>query len=289
MKLIDGRALAEKIKDGIAKEIYNLNGPRPGLAIILIGERPDSQLYVRLKEKQSRAVGIDTHVYYCEDSITEDKVIETINFLNNDDSVDAILVQLPLPSHLHTEKIVNTIVSEKDVDGFTKKNLEALMRNDMKTALLPPVYAVILTILSSINQSLAEKKVTLIANSDIFVDNLAETLRRQGAEVTIADSNDNNLSSLTKQADVIITAVGKPHYITADMIKSNATIIDIGISTGSDGKVQGDVDADSLEDITGYITPVPGGVGPMTIAMAFWNTLEIFKRRKNLTSHVNEK
>lgn len=287
MNLIDGRALAEKIKDGIAKEIYALNGPRPGLAIILIGERSDSQLYVRLKEKQSRAVGIDTHVYYCEADITQDKIIETINFLNKDDSVDAILVQLPLPSHLDTETIVNTISPEKDVDGFTKKNLEALMKNDMKSAVLPPVYAVILTILSSINQPLTDKKITLVANSDIFVGNLAEVLKRQGGNVIIADSKDKNLSSLTKEADIIITAIGKPHYITKEMVQPGATIIDIGISTDSDGKVQGDVDADSLKDIQGYLTPVPGGVGPMTIAMAFWNTLEIFKRRKQLHSDDN--
>lgn len=287
MKLIDGRALAEKIKDGIAKEIFTLNGPRPGLAIILIGARPDSQLYVRLKEKQSRAVGIDTHVYYCDDGITETEVIETIKFLNQDDSVDAILIQLPLPTHLNTDTIINTISPEKDVDGFTKKNLAALMRNDMNAALLPPVYAVILGMLSSINQLLPGKKIILIANSEIFVDNLAEVLTRQGAEVTLADSNDPNLSSLTTQADIIITAVGKAHYITREMVRPGTTIIDIGISTGPDGKVQGDVDAESLKDMQGYITPVPGGVGPMTIAMAFWNTLEIFKRRKNLNSHVD--
>lgn len=287
MNLINGRALAEKIKDGIAKEIYALNGPRPGLAIILIGERADSQLYVRLKEKQSHAVGIDTHVYYCEADITQDKLIETINFLNKDNSVDAILIQLPLPSHLTTETIVNTILPEKDVDGFTKKNLEALMNNDMKSAVLPPVYAVILTMLGSINQPLTDKKITLVANSDIFVDNLAEILKRQGGKVIIADSNDKNLPSVTRQADIIITAVGKPHYITKEMVKPDTTIIDIGISTDADGKVRGDVDANSLKDIKGYLTPVPGGVGPMTIAMAFWNTLEIFKRRKKLSSHDN--
>lgn len=278
MKLIDGRALAEKIKDGITKEIYALQGPRPGLAIILVGDRSDSKLYVNLKEKQSRSVGIDTHVYHCDHDITEEHIIETIQFLNNDPAVDAILVQLPLPKSLNTEKIINTISPDKDVDGFTKKNLEALMTNEKNKAILPPVYAVILTMLSSINQSVEGKYVTLIANSDIFEENLAEVLRRQGALVTLADSTDPTLSEITLQTDILITAIGKPHYITKEMIKPETIIIDIGISTDSNGKVQGDVDADSLIDIPGYITPVPGGVGPMTIAMAFWNTLEMYKK-----------
>lgn len=278
MKLIDGRALAEKIKDGIAQEIHALNGPRPGLAIILVGDRADSKLYVSLKEKQSRGVGIDTHVYHCDHDITEEQIIETIQFLNADPAVDAILVQLPLPKSLNTEKIINTITPDKDVDGFTKKNLEALMTNKENKAILPPVYAVILTMLSSINQSVEKKHVTLIANSDIFEENLAEVLRRQGAHMTLADSTDPKLSEITLQTDILITAIGKPHYITKEMVKPETIIIDIGISTDSNGKVQGDVDADSLVDVAGYITPVPGGVGPMTIAMAFWNTLEMYKK-----------
>lgn len=278
MKIIDGKALAEKIKDGIAREIHALNGPRPGLAILLVGQRPDSKLYVSLKEKQSRAVGIDTHVYYCEQDITQTEIIKTIEFLNNDPAVDAILVQLPLPSHLDTDTIVNTIKPTKDVDGFTKTNLAALMKTDNTEAILPPVYAVILTMLSSINQTLQNKTVVLIANSDIFEENLAEVLRRQGAQVLLADSNDATLSTTTHQADIIITAVGKAHYLTSDMVKPNTTIIDIGISTGKDGTVQGDVEAESFTNLEGYLTPVPGGVGPMTIAMAFWNTLEMFKK-----------
>lgn len=280
MKLINGRALAEKIKDGIAREIHALNGPRPGLAIILVGERPDSKLYVSLKEKQSRSVGIDTHVYYCDQLVTEEEIIKTITFLNNDPAVDAILVQLPLPAHLDTDKIINTIIPEKDVDGFTKKNLDALMMEDNATAILPPVYAVILAMLSSIKQDLEGKQVVIIANSNIFEKNLAEILQRQGAHIHLVKSDDSNLTSFTLRADIIITAVGKAHYLTQEMIKPKTTIIDIGISTDSEGKVAGDVDAEKLKDIEGYLTPVPGGVGPMTIAMAFWNTLEIFKRKQ---------
>ncbi|QQS60285.1 bifunctional 5,10-methylenetetrahydrofolate dehydrogenase/5,10-methenyltetrahydrofolate cyclohydrolase [Candidatus Falkowbacteria bacterium] len=283
MKLIDGKALAEKIKDGITSEILTFSGPRPGLAIILIGDRPDSTLYVGLKEKQAKAVGIDTHVYRCDDDIKQADLISTIEFLNNDPAIDAILVQLPLPKHLDTDTIINTIKPEKDVDGFTKKNLEMLMSEDNNAeAILPPVYAVILAMLQSIDFSLYEKSVVLIANSDIFADNLAEVLRRQGAEVTLVENTLENISEKTLSADLLISAIGKPHYITREMVNTETVIIDIGISKGSDGKIKGDVDFENLQDIDGWVTPVPGGVGPMTIAMAFWNTLQMFKKNKNL-------
>ncbi len=271
MKLIDGKALAETIKDKVAAEISSFSGPRPGLAIILVGERPDSKLYVGLKEKQAKAVGIDTHLYRCPENVTQEELVEMITFLNADDAVDAILIQLPLPAHLDTGIIVNTIATEKDVDGFTKQNLDRLMGVDAAEAVMPPVYGVILSMLASIGYGLSGKQVRLIVNSDIFEQNLAETLRRQGGELT-AD---------TKTADVIITAVGKENSLTADMVKDDAVIIDIGITQHEDGSVHGDVNADSMKDKPGYLSPVPGGVGPMTIAMAFWNTLQIFKKRHN--------
>jgi len=149
-------------------------------------------------------------------------------------------------------------------------------------AILPPVYAVIIAMLQSIDFSLYEKSVVLIANSDIFADNLAEVLRRQGAEVTLVENTLDNISEKTLSADLLITAIGKPHYITKEMINTETVIIDIGISTGSDGKIKGDVDFENMQDLDGWVTPVPGGVGPMTIAMAFWNTLQMFKKNKNL-------
>lgn len=279
MKLIDGKLLADKIKDGIAAEIHELDGPRPGLAIILVGERPDSTLYVSRKEKQAKSVGIDTHLYRCPATISQDELISTINFLNADDSIDAILVQLPLPAGLDTNTIVNTISPAKDVDGFTRTNLELLMNEDADTAILPPVYAVIIAMLQNINYDLDGKKIVLVANSDIFQDNLAEVLRRQGAAVELADSNDPKLAEHTRSADVLISAVGRARFINKDMIKKDAVIIDIGI-TMIDGKPQGDVDFESVKDTVSYITPVPGGVGPMTIAMAFWNTLQMFKKNR---------
>lgn len=282
MKLIDGKALAEKIKATISKEIHTLNGPRPGLAIILVGDRADSSLYVGLKEKQAKTVGIDTHLYRCDDDITQANLISTIEFLNNDPAIDAILVQLPLPDHLDTHTIINTINPAKDVDGFTKKNLELLMsETENQTAILPPVYAVIIAMLQSINFSLENTQVALLANSEIFADNLSEVLQRQGGIVTLVEHTTENLQDITLQSDVIISALGKAHYLNSTMIKPGSVIIDIGISYGTDGKISGDVDVSDLDNIEGWLTPVPGGVGPMTIAMAFWNTLQMFKKRQS--------
>lgn len=272
MKLIDGRALAETIKDKVAAEIHGFNGPRPGLAIILVGERSDSTLYVSLKEKQAKTVGIDTHVYRCDADINQEELLKTITFLNNDPAVDAILLQLPLPEHLDTDLIVNSIRQDKDIDGFTKKNREMLFATD-NNSFMPPVYGVIFSMLSSINFDISNKKVALIVHSDIFEDNLIEILKKQGAEI-ISD---------TKTADLVITAIGEAHSLKSDMIKDDAVIIDIGISQNEEGKVTGDVDALSMKDKPGYLSPVPGGVGPMTIAMAFWNTLLAFKKHHHLT------
>ena len=272
MKLIDGRVLAEKIKDKVALEIHSLKGPRPGLAIILVGERPDSKLYVSLKERQAGTVGIDAHVYRLDEHISQNELLQTINFLNSDPEVDAMLVQLPLPKHLDTDTIVNAINPEKDIDGFTKENMRRLMSENTDAGFMPPVYAVILAMLASINYELENKKVCLKVNSDIFEDRLVEILKRQGAILT-----DKML-----EADIVITAQGKADSVNADMVKDNAVVIDVGIATNSEGKTCGDVDAESMISKPGFLSPVPGGVGPMTIAMAFLNTLIAFKKQKNI-------
>jgi len=272
MNLIDGKLLAEKIKDKIALEIVSFGGKRPGLAIILVGERPDSTLYVSLKEKQAKAVGIDTHLYRLPESIGQDELLATIKFLNNDPEVDGILVQLPLPAQLETDVIVNAVNPDKDVDGFTKENMKRLMGEEKEVGLMPPVYAVIIAMLESINCEIANKKINLIVNSDIFEDHLIEILKLQGG-IIVPD---------IKEADIIITAQGKANAINAEMIKDDAIIIDIGISHDKDGKVVGDVDAKSMENKSGYLSPVPGGVGPMTIAMAFLNTLIAFNKQHKI-------
>jgi len=282
VKIIDGSILAEKIKDKITQEIYALKGPRPNLAIILIGERADSQLYVDLKEKEAKKVGIDTYLYKCPQSITEQELLKIIKCLNDDETIDAILVQLPLPKNLATatDAIIKAINPTKDVDGFHPVNLAKLAKGCSADAVMPPVFAVVLEMLDSINCLLKDKKICLMVNSDIFGNNLANVLQCRGAQVDIATVNDSDLISKTVSADILITAVGQPRFIKKEMIKQDAIIIDVGISR-QDSKVIGDVDFVDAKDKASFITPVPGGVGPLTIAMAFKNTLEIYKRRRN--------
>lgn len=279
MELIDGRALAEKFNDEIVEEIVKLDGDRPSLAIILVGDNEESKLYVSLKEKEAKKVGIDTSLYNCPKDITEDELIKTIEFLNNDNEVDAILIQLPLPGGLDTDKIIAKIDPEKDVDGFHPANVKKLKVIHDEN-IVPPVLRVVLEMLKSIDCDLRDKKVAIIANSDIFGNNLATVLDLRGANSTVVNPDDSKLSSKTCEAYILISAVGRPHFIKKEMIKQDAIIIDVGI-TKKDKKALGDVDFDDIKDKVGFITPVPGGVGPMTIAMAFLNTLELYKRRKN--------
>ncbi len=298
-KIIDGKKLADKIKDNLVKEIIKL-GERPNLAIILVGDREDSSLYVGLKEKEAKKVGIDTHLYKCPENISEKEVLETINHLNKDELIDAILIQLPLPENLDTDKIIKAINPLKDVDGFHPDNLDALLkeceaaadpwglrarRPRGSAAITPPVFAVVLEMLKSINYEIADKQVCVISNSDIFGKSLSKILECRGAKVTVAHGDDKDLKNKTSKADILITAVGKPEFIKKDMVKKDAVVIDIGITTKNTSassaqgkKVYGDVDFNDVKDIAGFITPVPGGVGPMTIAMAFKNVLELYKR-----------
>jgi len=279
VKIIDGKALAEKIKDKIAREIYDLKGPRPSLAIILIGERPDSELYVKLKEIEAKKVGIDTHLYRCAENISEAEILEMIKYLNEDNTVDAILVQLPLPTGIDTDTIIMALDPSKDVDGFQPDNLEKLLKSCDFSGLVPPVFAVVLEMLKSIDCEIKGKQVCLISNSDIFGKTLAHILKCRGAKTETFKADYKNLAEKTSQADVLITAAGKPEFIKQEMIKKDAIIIDIGINQVN-GKVAGDVDFEDVKDKAGYLSPVPGGVGPMTIAMAFKNTLELYRRRK---------
>jgi len=285
MQIIDGRALAEKIKDGIVKDIAGgkkglelLNCARPNLAIVLVGHNKDSELYVSLKEKEARKVGIDTHVYRLDENISEKEILDTIGFLNNDETIDAILVQLPLPESIDTDKIIAAIKPEKDVDGFHPENLKILLATCDHAQAMPPVFDVVLEMLKSIKYDPSGEQVCVIANSDIFGKSLAKVLECRGAKVDVMKSRDKKLIDKTKEADLLITAVGKPKFINGDMIKRGAIIIDIGISH-VDGKISGDVDFDDVDDMAAFITPVPGGVGPMTIACALKNTLALWKRR----------
>ena len=279
MDIIDGKKLAEQIKDELTQEIYNLRGDRPNLAIVLVGNRPDSQLYVKLKEKQAKLVGIDTHLSKCSEDITEDELLKIINFVNNDDLVDGILVQMPLPKEIDSFKIIEAINPIKDVDGFHSENLHKLNKIDSPGIIIPPVFGAVLEMLKSISCSLIDKQICIIANTDIFEDNLAGVLEQQGAQVEITKIEDEDLIDKTLQADIIITAVGQPKFINQSMIKDKAVIIDIGIAKDENDKICGDVDFEDVQDKASYVSPVPGGVGPVTIAMALRNTLIAYQTR----------
>ncbi|MFH1661654.1 MAG: bifunctional 5,10-methylenetetrahydrofolate dehydrogenase/5,10-methenyltetrahydrofolate cyclohydrolase [Candidatus Falkowbacteria bacterium] len=283
-KIIDGKKLAEKIKDNIVEEIVELK-ERPNLAIILVGDREDSKLYVKLKEEEAKKVGIDTHLYRVPENISERELLEIIEHLNNDKMIDAILIQLPLSENFDTDAIIRAINPKKDVDRFHPDNLEILFKTCNHAEVMPPVFEVVLEILKSINCDLKNKKACIVCNSDIFGKSLKKVLECKQAEVDVVYSNDlsaqggpaSGWKNKTSKADILITAVGKPKFIKKEMIKQNSLIIDVGI-TKKDKKVYGDVDFEDVKEKASYITPVPGGVGPMTIAMAFKNTLELYKQ-----------
>lgn len=285
MKIIDGEKLAEKAKDEIVakltstdKSVLN-NGRRPSLAIILVGEREDSQLYVSLKEKEAKKVGVDTHLYKFEQEVDEKEIKETIKFLNNDQEIDAVLLQLPLPKKFNTDEIIKLIDPKKDVDCLHPDNLKTLSGACSHDILVPPLFQVVFKILESANYETGNKRVCIVANSPIFRKTLAKVFACRGAETEETGPDDKDLQDKTSQADILITAVGRKHFLKKEHIKKNALIIDIGIKR-EEGKVFGDVDFDDVKEKAGFITPVPGGVGPMTVAMALFNTVELYKRNK---------
>jgi len=278
MKIIDGKAIAEKIKDNIAKEIFTHKEMRPNLAIILVGDREDSKLYVSLKEREGIKVGIDTHIYRMAENVSESELLDCIRFLNNDDMIDAILVQLPLPKGFDTDGVIRSIDKKKDVDGFHPDNLEELFKSCNHKQVISPVFKAVLAILSDCKCDLKDKQVCIVSNSDIFGKSLAKVFACEQSQVEVIKPDDKQMAEKVKKADILVTAVGQPGLIVGDMIKADAVVIDIGITKKGD-KVHGDVDFDSLKDNSGYITPVPGGVGPITIAMLFENTLKLFRER----------
>jgi methylenetetrahydrofolate dehydrogenase (NADP+)/methenyltetrahydrofolate cyclohydrolase len=278
MQLIEGRILAEKIKDGIVAEVHKLGDQRPNLAIVLVGERPDSKLYVGLKEREAKKVGIDTHTYNCEEAISEDDLLAIINYLNKDDLIDAILLQLPLPVSMNEDRIVAAIDPNKDVDGFHPDNFKKyLLRQE--SIVSPVVPEVVAEMLRSIDFAGAGKNALVVAKAQVFSQGMASMLESFGLKVGIVKPDDFFEKELA-QADVLVSAAGKAGLIDGRLIKAGAVVIDIGINKNSLGHLCGDVDHASLKDKDGYITPVPGGVGPMTIAVALRNALKLYLARK---------
>ena len=271
--IMDGKALAEKIRARIKAEVQNLR-QKPGLAAIIVGENPASKLYVDMKRRTCDEVGIYSELYKLPDSTSEGELLQLIKKLNVNTKIHAILVQLPLPPKLNEEKILAAVALEKDVDGFSPANIGKLMAG--KEAAVPCTPKGVIRLLEEFKIMIAGKNAVVIGRSKIVGRPTALLLLNRDATVTICHSKTSNLAFYTRNADILVVAAGKPKLVAADMIKEGAVVIDVGINrTG--GKLVGDVDFESVKKKAGYITPVPGGVGPMTVAMLMENTMERYK------------
>lgn len=275
--IIDGRLIAQNIKSDLKKEIENLKlkGINPGLAVILVGEDSASKIYVKNKKRCCDELGIFSEEFYFPEDTSEKEIINLIEKLNHDKKINGILVQLPLPSHINQKNITESILPEKDVDAFHSSTIGNLLTNHTK--LLPCTPAGIIEIFHRENISLVGKHCVIIGRSNIVGKPLAFMLINEDATITICHSKTKNLSEICKNADIIICAVGKAKFLNRNMIKKGAVIIDVGINRDENGKICGDVDFDDVKNIASAITPVPGGVGPMTIAMLMKNTITATK------------
>lgn len=269
--ILDGKALAKKIKDEL-KEKVSSSDKEVALAVILVGEDPASCIYVRNKTNDCHEVGIRSLEYKLPETTTQDELMALIDKLNNDDSVHGILVQFPLPKGLDEAAVVRAISPNKDVDGFSKINIGGVLMND-KDCFVSCTPAGALELIKSSGIEITGKSAVVVGRSNNVGKPMALLLLNEGATVTVCHSKTKDLASVTKQADILVCAVGKAHMITADMVKEGAVVIDIGISR-IDGKQVGDVDYDNVKNIAYAITPNPGGAGPMTRAMLMYNTVK---------------
>jgi methylenetetrahydrofolate dehydrogenase (NADP+) / methenyltetrahydrofolate cyclohydrolase len=276
-QLLDGKVMSAEIREEVAQKVAKLKerGIHPGLAVILVGEDPASQIYVRNKEKACEAAGIYSLTLRLPENTTQEALEEKIQELNHDPQIHGILVQLPLPSHLDETKALAAIRPEKDVDGFHVQNAGKLFTGQEGVVPCTPKGA--MAMLRHTGMNLSGKEAVVIGRSNIVGKPMAMLLLDANCTVTMCHSRTANLAEHTRHADVLVVAVGKPKFVTADMVKPGAVVIDVGINR-VDGKVVGDVDFDAVKEIASWITPVPGGVGRMTIAMLLENTVEAAER-----------
>jgi len=275
--IIDGKKVSQSIREQLTIEVNQLanQNKKPGLAVIIVGDNPASQAYVKAKAKACHDIGIHSEVYELAESCSQLELLEKIDELNSDSKIHGILVQLPLPEHIDEQAVIERISPDKDVDGFHILNAGKLLVG--LQGFLPCTPAGIIELIKQTGQSMAGKHVVVIGRSNIVGKPVALLALYENATVTICHSKTDNLSAITRTADIIIAAVGKPNMITGDMIKSGAIVIDVGINR-VDGKLIGDIDFHQVQEKASYITPVPGGVGPMTITMLLKNTVESCKR-----------
>ncbi|HDB4053368.1 TPA: bifunctional methylenetetrahydrofolate dehydrogenase/methenyltetrahydrofolate cyclohydrolase FolD [Staphylococcus aureus] len=283
-KILDGKQIAKDYRQGLQDQVEALKekGFTPKLSVILVGNDGASQSYVRSKKKAAEKIGMISEIIHLEETATEEEVLNELNRLNNDDSVSGILVQVPLPKQVSEQKILEAINPEKDVDGFHPINIGKLYIDEQTFVPCTPLG--IMEILKHADIDLEAKNTVVIGRSHIVGQPVSKLLLQKNASVTILHSRSKDMASYLKDADVIVSAVGKPSLVTKDVVKEGAVIIDVGNTPDENGKLKGDVDYDAVKEIAGAITPVPGGVGPLTITMVLNNTLLAEKMRRGIDS-----
>ena len=279
--ILDGNALGQKLRAGFKQKADELaaQGVRPGLAVILVGEDPASQVYVRNKVNACAQAGFHSEKHVFPADVAPQLVFDKIAELNADDKIHGILVQLPLPRHFDSDAVLDAIAAEKDVDGFRAENVGALLQG--QPCFIPCTPYGAMKFFEDAGISLKGKEAVVVGRSNIVGKPMAMLLMHAGATVTVCHSQTRDLKGHCLRADILVAAIGKPKMITGDMIKPGAVVIDVGINRLPDGKLCGDVDFEAAKEVASYITPVPGGVGPMTITMLLANTLESAERKLN--------
>ena len=276
---IDGKALAQEIRQEIAKDIELLvvqTGVRPGLAVVLVGDDPASAVYVRNKKKACDTAGLYVKDHALPATTRQEELLKLIDQLNNDPKIHGILVQLPLPNQIDSQRVLNAVSPDKDADGFHPYNIGRLMAGD--PVFVPCTPKGVMRMIESAGQSIKGKRAVVLGRSNIVGKPVAMLLMHQHATVTICHSRTIDLPGMCKEADILVAAIGKAQFVKSDMVKPGAVVIDVGINRLGDGRLVGDVDFEPVKEVAGWLSPVPGGVGPMTIAMLLANTLEGAKR-----------
>lgn len=282
-KIIDGKEVSAQVKEQVKEEAAQLKaatGLQVGLAVVIVGNNPASRVYVNNKKKACEAVGFQSFEYALDEDTTQEELLELVEVLNENPQVNGILVQLPLPKQIDEKAIINAISPDKDVDAFHPSNVGRIMIGSY--AFLPCTPAGVMELIASTGVSVSGKNCVVIGRSNIVGKPMAMLLLHQNGTVTICHSRTQNLKEICARADILVAAVGKANFVTVDMVKEGAVVIDVGMNRLDNGKLCGDVDFAAVEPKAGYITPVPGGVGPMTIAMLMRNTLTAAKQQNGL-------
>ncbi len=272
--IINGKEIGQEIRKSVAEQVTKLidQGVTPGLAVILVGDNPASQTYVRNKQKSCEAIGIYSELVKLPEDVSEEELLEQIRSLNNSERIHGILVQLPLPKHINEDKVIATISPEKDVDGFSPVSVGKMMLG--QPTYLPCTPYGVMKLLEYSGVDVAGKHAVIVGRSHIVGKPMGQLLLQKDATVTYTHSKTPDLPSITKQADILVAAVGRPNFITKEHVKPGAVVIDVGINRNEDNKLVGDVHFAEVEQVASHITPVPGGVGPMTITMLLYNTVQ---------------